>query len=89
MCFPRFEPKLSRDWYFRDGSSDCVREKQGVSMCNNGEEFVNLAYMKVPDILMARVDMSLSLKVCEQKCLRTCSCMAYASANEVREGLVA
>ena len=66
-----------------------MREKQGVSMCNNGEEFVNLAYMKVPDILMARVDMSLSLKVCEQKCLRTCSCMAYASANEVREGLVA
>ena len=45
-----------------------MREKQGVSMCNNGEEFVNLAHMKVPDALMARVDMSLSLKVCEQKC---------------------
>ena len=56
-------------------------------MCNNGEEFVNLAYMKVPDILMAHVDMSLSLKVCEQKCLRTCSCMAYASANESEGGI--
>ena len=27
MCFPRFEPKLSRDWYFRDRSNGCVREK--------------------------------------------------------------
>ena len=77
MCFPRFEPKLSHDWYFRDRSSGCVGEKQGVSMCNNGEGFVNLA----------RVDMSLSLKVCKQKCLRTCSCMAYASANESEGGI--
>ena len=58
-------------------------------MRNNGEGFMNLAHVKVPNTSMARVDMSLSLKVCEQKCLRTCSCMAYASANEVREGLVA
>ncbi|KAK4597885.1 hypothetical protein RGQ29_015416 [Quercus rubra] len=49
MCFPRFEPKLSRDWYFRDRSNGC--------------------------------------KVCEQKCLRTCSCMAYASANESEGGI--
>nr|POF04787.1 g-type lectin s-receptor-like serine/threonine-protein kinase [Quercus suber] len=77
-CFPGFEPKSSRD---------CIREKQGVSMCNNGEGFVKLAHMKVPDTSIAHADMSLSMKECEQKCLRNCSCMAYTSANESEGGI--
>ena len=77
-CFPGFEPKSSRD---------CVREKQGVSMCNNREGFVKLAHMKVPDTSVTYADMSLSMKECEQKCLRNCSCMAYASANESEGGI--
>ncbi|KAM4077694.1 hypothetical protein ACJW30_12G158700 [Castanea mollissima] len=77
-CFPGFEPKSSRD---------CVREKQGVSMCNNVEGFVKLANMKLPDTSIAHVDMSLSMIECEQKCLRNCSCMAYASANENEGGI--
>ncbi|KAM4070384.1 hypothetical protein ACB094_12G161400 [Castanea mollissima] len=77
-CFPGFEPKSSHD---------CMREKQGVSMCNNGEGFVKLAHMKVPDTSIAHADMSLSMKECEQKCLRNCSCMAYASANESEGGI--
>ena len=77
-CFPGFEPKSSHD---------CIRKKQGVSMCNNGEGFVKLANMKVPDTSIAHVDMSLSMKECEQKCLRNFSCMAYASANESEGGI--
>ncbi|XP_050252307.1 G-type lectin S-receptor-like serine/threonine-protein kinase RKS1 isoform X2 [Quercus robur] len=77
-CFPGFEPKSSRD---------CMREKQGVSMCNNGEGFMKLAHMKVPDTSTAQADMSLSMKECEQKCLRNCSCMAYASTNESEGGI--
>ena len=77
-CFPGFEPKSSHD---------CIRKKQGVSMCNNGEGFVQLAHMKVPDTSIAHADMSLSMKECEQKCLRNCSCMAYASANESEGGI--
>ena len=50
-------------------------------MCNNGEGFMKLAHMKVLDTSIAHADMSLSMKECEQKCLRNCSCMAYASAN--------
>ena len=56
-------------------------------MCNNGEGFVKLKHMKVLDTSIAHVDMSLSLKECEQKCLRNCSCMAYASANESAGGI--
>ncbi|XP_075649217.1 G-type lectin S-receptor-like serine/threonine-protein kinase At1g11410 [Castanea sativa] len=77
-CFPGFERKSSRD---------CMREKQGVSMCNNGEGFVKFAHMRVPDTSIAHADMSLSMKECEQKCLRNCSCMAYASANESEGGI--
>ncbi|KAF3948000.1 hypothetical protein CMV_025950 [Castanea mollissima] len=77
-CFPGFKPKSSRD---------CIREKQGVSMCNNGEGFVKLAHMKVPDTSIAHADMNLSMKECEQKCLRNCSCIAYASANESEGGI--
>ncbi|XP_075648559.1 G-type lectin S-receptor-like serine/threonine-protein kinase RKS1 [Castanea sativa] len=77
-CFPGFEPKSSRD---------CMKEKQGVSMCYNGEGFVKLANMKLPDTSIAHADMSLSMQECEQKCLRNCSCMAYASANENEGGI--
>ena len=56
-------------------------------MCNNGEGFVKLAQMKLPDTSIAHVDMSLSMKECEQKCLRDCSCMAYASANGSEGGI--
>ncbi|KAL4607217.1 hypothetical protein ACB092_09G158000 [Castanea dentata] len=77
-CFPGFEPKSSRG---------CMRENQGVSMCNNEEGFVKLAYMKVSDTSIVHADMSLSMKECEQKCLRNCSCMAYTSANESEGGI--
>ncbi|KAF3963086.1 hypothetical protein CMV_012487 [Castanea mollissima] len=77
-CFPGFEP---------NSSHDCIREKQGVSMCNNGEGFVKLEQMKLPDTSIAHADMSLSMNECKQKCLRNCSCMAYASANESEGGI--
>ncbi|XP_075648541.1 G-type lectin S-receptor-like serine/threonine-protein kinase RKS1 isoform X2 [Castanea sativa] len=77
-CFPGFEP---------NSSYDCIREKQGVSMCNNGEGFVKLEQMKLPDTSIAHADMSLSMNECKQKCLRNCSCMAYASANESEGGI--
>jgi hypothetical protein len=41
-----------------------------------------LVCVKVPDSSIARVDMSLSLKECEEECLRNCSYTAYTSVNE-------
>ncbi|GAV89303.1 S_locus_glycop domain-containing protein/B_lectin domain-containing protein/PAN_2 domain-containing protein [Cephalotus follicularis] len=78
-CLPGFEPHSSQEWFLRDGSGGCVR-KAGVSPCTSGEGFVKLPRIKVPDTSMAGVDMSLGLKECEEKCLRNCSCVAYASA---------
>ena len=85
-CLPGFEPKSSQDWYLRDGSGGCVR-KQGVSTCNSGEGFVKLARVKVPNTSVARANMSMSWKECEQECLRNCSCTAYTSANVSMGGI--
>ncbi|XP_054778318.1 G-type lectin S-receptor-like serine/threonine-protein kinase At1g11410 [Prosopis cineraria] len=86
VCLPGFEPRNSREWSDGNGSGGCVRKKN-VSTCQNGEGFVKLAPVKVPDTSKARVDKSrsLSLKGCEEKCLRDSSCVAYTSANEVRQ----
>ncbi|PPS15825.1 hypothetical protein GOBAR_AA04747 [Gossypium barbadense] len=43
--------------------------------------FVKFPHAKVPDTSAAVVNMSIGLKQCKEKCLRNCSCMAYASAN--------
>ncbi|XP_048140779.1 G-type lectin S-receptor-like serine/threonine-protein kinase At1g11410 [Rhodamnia argentea] len=80
-CLPGFEPKSPGDWYLRDGSAGCTR-RGGVSVCRSGEGFVTVALVKVPDTSKARANLSLSLKECEEECLRDCSCTAYASANE-------
>ncbi|KAI6703910.1 hypothetical protein NL676_013046 [Syzygium grande] len=80
-CLPGFEPKSPSDWYLKDGTGGCKR-RQGVSMCQSGEGFVKVKQLKLPDTSTAHVDMGLSLKECEQECLRDCDCTAYSSANE-------
>ncbi|XP_024636478.1 G-type lectin S-receptor-like serine/threonine-protein kinase RKS1 [Medicago truncatula] len=68
----------------RDGSGGCVRKK-GVSVCGNGEGFVKVVSLKVPDTSVAVAKGGLSLEECEKECLRNCSCTAYAVAD-VRNG---
>ncbi|XVF27764.1 hypothetical protein REPUB_Repub14bG0136900 [Reevesia pubescens] len=84
-CFPGFQPKSPDVWFLREGAGGCVR-KPGASTCLNGEGFVKLACVKVPDTSEAVVEMSLGLKQCKEKCLRNCACVAYASAYAEREG---
>ncbi|KAM3747149.1 hypothetical protein ACB098_05G014900 [Castanea mollissima] len=49
MCLPGYEPRSPRDWYLRDGSEGCVRKNSGFSMCKNGEGFVKLERLNLPD----------------------------------------
>ena len=82
MCLPGYEPKSPRDWYLRDGSEGCVREKLGMSMCGNGEGFVKMQHLKGPDSANAAwMDMSMSSSECEQACLSNCSCTAFISID--------
>ncbi|XP_058730932.1 G-type lectin S-receptor-like serine/threonine-protein kinase RKS1 [Vicia villosa] len=85
-CLLGFEPKYPRDWYdSRVGSGGCVRKK-GVSVCRNGEGFVKVVSLKVPDTSVAVAKGGLSLEECEKECLRNCSCTAYAVADVTNGG---
>ncbi|OWM77587.1 hypothetical protein CDL15_Pgr016985 [Punica granatum] len=84
-CLPGFEPRSPADWFLRDGSGGCIRSP-GASTCRSGEGFVKVALVKVPETSRAYVDMDLSLKECEQECLKNCSCTAYTSADERNGG---
>ena len=64
----------------RNGSQGCVRQ-ENRSMCNNGEGFLKLEHMKVPDTSNALVNKTLTLKECEEECLKNCSCTGYTSAG--------
>ncbi|KAK2383219.1 G-type lectin S-receptor serine/threonine-protein kinase RKS1 [Trifolium repens] len=84
-CLLGFEPKFPRDWFgSRDGTGGCVRKKD-VSVCGNGEGFVKVKSLKVPDTSVAVSKGGLSLEECQKECLRNCSCTAYAVAD-VRNG---
>ncbi|KAK6932439.1 PAN/Apple domain [Dillenia turbinata] len=78
-CLPGFEPRSPRDWHLRDGSGGCVRE-QNISLCGNGEGFLNVGQMKLPDTSLVGATKFVNSLECRQKCLRNCSCSAYATA---------
>ncbi|XP_060970934.1 G-type lectin S-receptor-like serine/threonine-protein kinase RKS1 isoform X1 [Cannabis sativa] len=84
-CLPGYDPVLPQDWALRDNAGGCGKKQGALSMCGNGEGFVKLASVKVPDAATAVVEQSLSLNECREKCLRNCSCMAYGLAD-VRNG---
>ncbi|KAK8646246.1 hypothetical protein V6N13_120039 [Hibiscus sabdariffa] len=84
-CLPGFEPKSAEAWWLRDWSGGCGR-KPNASICGDGEGFVKVGGVKIPDTAVANADMSLGLKQCRHKCLRNCSCTAYANAFAERDG---
>ncbi|XP_059436899.1 G-type lectin S-receptor-like serine/threonine-protein kinase RKS1 [Corylus avellana] len=87
-CLPGCEPKSSRDWHLRNGSEGCVRKQLGLSMCRNGEGFVNVGPVKTPDSPdAAQLDRSMSGAECQTGCLRNCSCTAFMSLNVDGKGI--
>ncbi|XP_058188698.1 G-type lectin S-receptor-like serine/threonine-protein kinase RKS1 isoform X2 [Rhododendron vialii] len=81
-CLPGYEPRSVEEWYLQDASGGCIKKRETLSMCGNGEGFVKVANARIPDTPKARVSMSLSEPECEDKCLRNCSCLAYTSEAE-------
>ncbi|KAK6932451.1 PAN/Apple domain [Dillenia turbinata] len=78
-CLPGFEPKSPRDWHLRDGSGGCAR-KQNISLCGNGEGFLKVERVKLPDTSLVGATKFVNSLECRQQCLRNCSCTAYATA---------
>ncbi|XP_047319854.1 G-type lectin S-receptor-like serine/threonine-protein kinase At1g11410 [Impatiens glandulifera] len=87
-CLPGFEPKSTIDWFtIKDGSGGCVR-KQGRMICREGDGFVPVENAKLPDMRVARVNMSMGLEACKENCLKNCNCTAYASSTGGEVGCI-
>ena len=82
-CLEGFTPVSEEDWNVVDLSKGCKR-KTPLS-CEDGEGFLKVEGLKLPDLLEFWLDKSMSLKECEEACLKNCSCTAYAN-SDIRRG---
>lgn len=82
-CLEGFEPKYPEKWRLADRSDGCVRKSE--LMCGNKDSFKGYPNLKFPDTQNSWFDPSMTLEECAVKCLKNCSCKAYANID-VKEG---
>lgn len=82
-CLDRFVPKYPNNWIVADWGSGCVRKTP--LECHKGDGFLKYSGLKLPDVRNSWYDGTLSLEECKLKCLKDCSCMAYAN-SDIRNG---
>ncbi|XP_065017118.1 G-type lectin S-receptor-like serine/threonine-protein kinase At4g27290 [Musa acuminata AAA Group] len=80
-CPQGFQPKNSTNWGFRYGSDGCVRKTE-VDCRYGTDGFALVSGVKLPDSSSSTVEwVGKTLDQCRAKCLKNCSCTAYAQAN--------
>ncbi|TXG67246.1 hypothetical protein EZV62_008521 [Acer yangbiense] len=84
VCLDGFEPKSPEEWRMSNWSKGCVRMTE--LNCEKGDEFRNYTGLKLPDTSNSTFNTSMSLQECKEKCLKDCSCTAYANSNISQEG---
>ncbi|XP_071725856.1 G-type lectin S-receptor-like serine/threonine-protein kinase At4g27290 isoform X2 [Rutidosis leptorrhynchoides] len=73
----RFVPKNQKDWDTADWSGGCVRRTP--LECKNGSDgFIKYSNFDLPDTEGTWFNMSMTMEECEAKCLKNCTCMAFA-----------
>ncbi|KAJ0489440.1 putative protein kinase RLK-Pelle-DLSV family [Helianthus annuus] len=88
-CMDGFEPRNPKEWEASDWVSGCICKKP--LHCRNGNEigdgdgFLKIARVKVPDTRRAWYNVSMTLGECEMACKRNCSCTCYANID-IRNG---
>ncbi|KAI3786334.1 hypothetical protein L1987_39937 [Smallanthus sonchifolius] len=81
----RFVPRDEKSWKRGDWSGGCVRRTQ--LECEKGSDgFIRYSNIKLPDTEYTWFNMSMCLDECEAKCLKNCTCMAYANPQTSLEG---
>ncbi|KAG5233498.1 G-type lectin S-receptor serine/threonine-protein kinase [Salix suchowensis] len=77
-CLPGFQPKVQQEGDMRNWTGGtCVRQK--ALRCDKDDGFVKLVNIKLPD--HSYILGNMSAHDCESRCLRNCSCTAYAYLN--------
>jgi hypothetical protein len=83
-CLEGFLPKSPKQWDSVDWSGGCVRRTS--LKCDDGDGFWKHKGVKLADTSSSRFNKSMTLKECEEMCLKNCSCTAYASLDVRGEG---
>ncbi|CAL5336256.1 unnamed protein product [Camellia sinensis] len=78
-CLSKFVPQNQTEWISGDWSNGCVRRT--MLDCHNGDGFLKYSHYKMPDTRYSWFDKSMTLRECEMRCLKNCSCMAYTSLD--------
>ncbi|TXG67238.1 hypothetical protein EZV62_008513 [Acer yangbiense] len=84
VCLNGFKPKSPEEWRMSNWSKGCVRMTE--LNCEKRDEFWNYTGLKLPDTSNSTFNTSMSLQECKEKCLKDCSCTAYANSNISQEG---
>ncbi|KAI3441586.1 EF-hand domain-containing protein [Psidium guajava] len=83
-CLQGYTPKSPEEWDLLNWSSGCVRTLP--LNCSKGEGFLKLSGVKLPDLIDFWLDKNMSLDECKARCLKNCSCAAYANSDVRRRG---
>ncbi|KAK9984883.1 hypothetical protein SO802_034408 [Lithocarpus litseifolius] len=81
-CLEGFIPKSPKAWDTVDWSDGCVRKTPlNCSDGPDGNGFRKYTRFKLPDTSSSWFDKTISLKECEELCLKNCSCTAYGNLD--------
>ncbi|XP_038906040.1 G-type lectin S-receptor-like serine/threonine-protein kinase SD1-1 isoform X2 [Benincasa hispida] len=78
-CLEGFKPRSLQNWKAGGFADGCELNKP--INCSDEVNFAQFNQMKLPDTTRTWINRSMNLEECKQKCLRNCSCTAYANTN--------
>ncbi|KAH1247638.1 G-type lectin S-receptor-like serine/threonine-protein kinase [Glycine max] len=81
QCLEGFKPKSPQDWNQMDWTKGCVRSEPWSCGVKNKDGFRLIAGMKMPDTTHSWINRSMTLEDCKAKCLKNCSCTAFANMD--------
>ncbi|XP_056699100.1 G-type lectin S-receptor-like serine/threonine-protein kinase At4g27290 isoform X2 [Spinacia oleracea] len=79
QCVKGFVPKSPIDWNDGVCSDGCVLSTPFNCSINNG--FIKYSNVKLPDTRSSWYNTTMTLEECKNKCLKKCSCVAYANLD--------
>ncbi|TXG67202.1 hypothetical protein EZV62_008477 [Acer yangbiense] len=74
-CLQGFIPESQQN---QTSPTRCIRSSPFD--CRSGDRFIKLTGLKLPDLVETSLNDTMSLQECESKCLKNCSCKAYANS---------
>ncbi|KAH7660853.1 S-receptor-like serine/threonine-protein kinase protein [Dioscorea alata] len=85
-CLHGFKRKSPQEWPLRDASSACER-LTALDCKNRTDGFMTITIAALPETSNATLYSNISQDECRGRCLKNCSCTAYATANISGAGL--